>query len=259
MTLADVSLIVTAGFRPGYLNNFLLGAKKFIPEAKIIVVNDDNYPSYYQQNLPPNTIWEQVPYDTFLTRKRNLAVQLIDTKYAVLMADDFLINSDARRTLIKMLNILDMYSQPDIIAGTFNDRPYEGYLEIRDGEYIREIPLDVKTAVPFSLFKNYYIKNLYQVDIAANFFMARTKLLRQVPWDETIGPIGGEHADWFLDVKAAGGVVVWTYGLNIYEQPKNLDMESPDYGRMRHRVWEGHKLFLAKRGVKRYIQFGEQP
>ncbi len=117
------------------------------------------------------------------------------------------------------------------------------------GEYIREHQLrleDWKIA-----------PNLWKIDISANFFLAKTKLLTKVPWDETIGPIGGEHVDWFLDVKAAGGVVAWTPGLNIYEQEKNPEMESPDYRRMRARALQGHNLMLKKRGMKRYISFGE--
>jgi hypothetical protein len=250
MGLNDISLIVTAGHRAGYLQELLHGVSAFLPETTTIVVNDDDKDSEWF--VPPaKTIWEQTKPDTFLTRKRNLGVQLVDTKYAALLADDFLINSDTRRVLIRMANILDMHTRPDVIAGTFNDRRYEGHLEVMKSEYIREHALqeeDWKIA-----------PNLWQIDIAANFFLARTKLLNKVPWDETIGPIGGEHADWFLDVKAAGGVVTWQPGLNIYEQPKNADMESPDYGKRRARVWDGHALMLKKRGVKRYIGFGDKP
>jgi hypothetical protein len=257
--LNDVSLVVTAGSRPGYLKDFLTGAMQFLPEATCIVVNDDDKNSYWFTNQPPKTIWEQAPRDTFLTRKRNLGVQLVDTKYTLLMADDFVVDAELRRTIIKMANILEMYNRPDVVAGTFNSRPYEGHLEVVEGEYIREHQLDIATATPFALFKGAYIKNLYQVDLAANFFLGRTRFMQRVPWDETIGPIGGEHADWFLDVKAAGGTVVWTPGLTVFEQEKNIELESPDYGRMRSRVWDGHKLMLKKRGVKKYVGFGETP
>ncbi len=79
--LSDVSLIVTAGHRPGYLRALLTGIARYLPEATTIVVNDDETkPPYF--DLPAKTIWEQTKPDTFLTRKRNLGVQLIDTKYA---------------------------------------------------------------------------------------------------------------------------------------------------------------------------------
>ena len=251
MSLNNVSLIITAGSRPGYLKHLLNGIARYLPETTTIVVNDDeNHPSWF--NLPPKTIWEQTKPDTFLTRKRNLGVQLADTKYSLLLADDFLIDSNARRTVIRMVNILDSYDNIDVISGTYNDRRYEGFLEVVKGEYIREHQLEDDEY-------NKIGPNISKVDISTNFFLARTKLLTKVPWDETIGPIGGEHADWFLDVKAARGVVAWTPGLNIYEQEKNKDMESLDYRAKRARALEGHNLMLKKRGVKRYIGFGEQP
>jgi len=251
MTLNDVSLIVTAGSRPGYLKELLNGITQYLPEATTVVVNDDEY-NHYWFNLPRKTIWLQTNSDTFLTRKRNLGVQLADTKYALLLADDFLIDSNARRTVIRMVNILDSYNNIDVISGTYNDRRYEGFLEVVKGEYIREYQLDET--------KDWKLTpNIWQINISTNFFLARTEFLTRVPWDETIGPIGGEHADWFLDVKAARGVVAWTPGLNIYEQPKNPEMESPDYRKKRARALEGHNLMLKKRGVKRYVSFGEQP
>jgi len=246
MSLNDVSLIITAGGRPGYLKELLNGVIKYLPETTTIVVNDDDKDSSWF-NLPQKAIWKQTEPDTFLTRKRNLAVQLIDTKYALLLADDFEITTDTRATVIRMVNFLDTYPYIDVVAGTVNDRRYEGRLEVKEGEYIREHQLE------------YDHQFLYKVDIAVNFFLARTEVLRDVPWDERIGPIGGEHADWFLDMKAADKTVVWTPGLNIYEQPKDRSMEDESYRARRHRALNGHILMLAKRGVKRYISFGEQP
>lgn len=256
MPLSDVSLIVTAGHRTGYLRQCLAGIGRFLRECTTIVVNDDGArpKTPLGIDLYGWTVWDEVPRDTFLTKKRNLAVSLIDTKYAVLLADDYVIDADTRRVLIKMTNILDKYTLPDVIGGNFRGVAYEGFLKIVEGEYIQAVPLDTKS---HPLIKGR--TKLWQVDMTANFFMARTAVLRDVPWDETIGPIGGEHADWFLDMKAAGKVVVWTEGLNIDEQEKDATKEAPYYGTMRRRAWDGHALMLKKRGVKRYVSFGETP
>lgn len=247
MPLSDVTIAITAGFRSGYLYQALLGISSNLPECHVVVANDDGY---YPGNIG-NVIWKELPYDTFVTRKRNEAVKLVDTKYTLMAADDYDFTADVRAAVIRMTEILDRYQQADVIAGTFNDRRYEGYLTTVKGEYIKETRLNEAINKP-----NH--EGLYQVDIAAFWFLARTSTLRYVPWDETIGPIGGEHADWFLDLKDKGRLVLWTPGLNMYEQSKDLRMEHPEYRKMRWRCIQGHNLMLAKRGVKRYYGFDEE-
>lgn len=254
MPLSDVTIAITAGFRPGYLLSALIGIQNYLPECKVVVVNDDGI-------FPPTvngcsvvlhkTIWKELPTDTFVTKKRNEAVKLVDTKYTLMVADDYDFTVDVRAAVIRMTEILDKYQQADVIAGTFNDRRYEGYLTTVKGEYIKETRLNEAINKP-----NH--EGLYKVDIAAFWFLARTSTLRYVPWDETIGPIGGEHADWFLDLKDKGRLVLWTPGLNMYEQPKDLRMEHPEYRKMRWRCIQGHNLMLAKRGVKQYFGFDEE-
>ena len=104
--LNDVTVAITAGSRPGYLNFALLGLSRYLPECKVVVANDDGY---------------HLPKDTWLTKKRNEAVKLVDTKYTLLAADDFDFTIDVRAVVIRMANILDKYTRPDVIAGTFND------------------------------------------------------------------------------------------------------------------------------------------
>jgi hypothetical protein len=251
MSLHDVTAVVTAGSRQGYLDQMLMGMQRNLPEMRVIVVSDDGY----RNNYIPGIIWHLLPAGTFLTRKRNQGVSMVGTKYTLMLTDDFEIDMSTRATAIRMVNILERYSRPDVIAGTFNGSSYEGSLEVVLGEYIREHQLDVATATPYAKSGK---GNLWQVDLATNFFLARTNTLVDVPWDETIGPIGGEHADWFLDMKAAGKMVVWSPGLNIQEQPWNESKELPHYAPMRKKkALDGHALMLKKRGVKRYIGFTE--
>jgi hypothetical protein len=246
--LSDVTIVITAGSRPGYLRTALHGINLNLPECKRVVVNDDGQvprtPGGF--TIHEGTIWRDMPTYTFLTTKRNAGVALVDTKYTLIAADDFEFDIQSRATLIRMAEILESHPFIDVITGRVNERPYEGFLTVKEGEYIKEIRF-IRDAL-----------DVQKVDIAANFFLARTKVLRQVPWDEAIGPIGGEHADWFLDMKAAGAFVAWAPGLNINEQAKDSSKESPDYRQMRGRAMIGHELMLKKRGVKKYYGFDEQ-
>jgi hypothetical protein len=253
--LSDVTIVITAGSRPGYLRTALHGIRRNLPECKIVVANDDGArPTMLASTI--DVIWKELPPDTFLTRKRNEAVKLVDTKYTLMAADDFDFTLDSRAAVIRMAEILDAFQGAEVIAGTYNDRRYEGFLTVKAGEYIKESRLNEKTFTPFS---STQVGDFWAVDIATNWFMARTYVLRFVPWDETIGPIGGEHADWYLSMKENFRTILWTPGLNMYEQPKNREMESPNYRQMRARAFEtGHKLMLAKRGVKTYYGFDDE-
>ena len=249
--LSDVSILVTAGGRPGYLRRTLCAIRHFLPECKIVVVNDDEQAGFGYHS---EVIWREMPFDTFLTAKRNAGVALIDTKYTLLAADDFDFGWDTRTVVIKMTEILDRFHM-SVIAGTVNNRPYEGWLEVKAGEYIKEHRLAPENCT----FLTHQRAKIYSVDIAVNWFLARTEALRDVPWDETIGPIGGEHVDWFLDLKAAKRAAVWTPGLNINEQPKDPDCESPDYRARRMRAaTTGHVLMMKKRNIKHYYGFDEE-
>ena len=97
---------------------------------------------------------------------------------------------------------------------------------------------------------------LWKVDLAVNFFLARTEVLREVPWDETIRPIGGEHADWFLDLKAAKKTVAFLPFANINTQPYDPAKQDLRYKEFRRRaLTTGHALMKQKRNIKQYISF----
>lgn len=252
--LSDVSILITAGWRPGYLDETLMGLIRYLPECKRVVVTDDNY-KVYSTSQHPTTVYN-VPDDTFLTRKRNLGVSVIDTKYTLLAADDFEWTMETRASVIQMVETLDAFEFADVIAGTVNNKRYEGFLEVKEGEYIRETRLDESCGHNGVIITPH--RTWWHVDLATNFFIARTDTLRWVPWDETIGPIGGEHADWFLDMKEKNRRILWSPGLNINEQPRYLALEHCSYRQRRNRAWStGHQLFLKKRGVKCYIGFDE--
>lgn len=244
--LSDVSIVITAGSRPGCLRKALFGLRGNLPEAKIVVVNDDGkIPQTVSGfSLTQGIIWREMPPDTFLTRKRNAGVALVDTKYTLLAADDFEFDIASRATVIHMAEQLDKLPYIDVIGGRVNNRPYEGFLTEVKGQHIKETRTTLTA--------------LHSVDLLANFFLARTKVLRRNLWDETIGPIGGEHADWFLDLKSTGEMVVWDPKVNINEQEKDPSKEAPEYRAMRQRAQLGHELFLKKRGVKRYYSFDEE-
>jgi hypothetical protein len=258
--LKDITIVIPTFHRRGYLRDCLDGIQKNLPECQVRIAQDDDGDCTLEQSAYNTYYWAKLPYDSGLTAKRNAAVRLVDTQYTLMGSDDFDFSTpEVREGIIRMVRILksseiDIGREIDVVAGRVNDRSYEGFLEYVPGEYIKEHAL--RNELPFRL-KPFV---LWEIDIAANYFLARTEVLRAMPWDESIKPIGGEHADWFLDLKEAGMKVVFSSPYaNINQIPYDASKQHPDYNKLRCRaVTTGHALMMKKRNIKHYYGFDEQ-
>lgn len=251
--LENITILIPTFHRRGYLRDCLDGIAVNLPECAILVASDDGL--LPERGMLPQACdrdsWFTLPYDSGLTVKRNILAQGTLTRYALMGSDDFdFSTSQAREGIIRMAQLFKAsdltFMEVDVACGRVNNRPYEGHLEYVPGQYIKEHRIGPRQA-----------SRVTGVDIAANYFLARADFLRKFPWDETIRPIGGEHADWFLDLKAANRKVVFVPGVNINELPKDRSKEHPDYRTFRNRCWEGHAIFMKKRGIKKYYGFDE--
>lgn len=248
-SLTNVSILITTFLRDGCLLECIRRIQAHFPEVTIVVV-DDGYPTTEKQELAKHLNaggheYIVLPFDSGLPAKRNAGVKVIRTRYMLMGCDDFDFSPiEARLGIEKMRGILDLNPEIDVASGRRANEPYEGFLSIVPGQYIKETSL-----VPTGN------REFYKVDLTVNYFLARTNIVQKFPWDERM-KIGGEHGDWFLDLKNADRHVVWVPGVNITElQVPNG--EHPDYAYYRARARDlGHKIFLAKRGVMDYKGFG---
>jgi len=249
MSLSDVTILITSFLRAGCLRHCLQSISENLPECAVSIACDDNM-------LPwPGYSWAYLPFDSGLTVKRNAAVKNTKTKYALLACDDFnFFEPSVKEGIERMADTLDAHPEVDVVVGTYNQKEYEGFLEWKPGEYIKEHRLQRDYTIPVC--EEPY--PAWKIDIGINYFLARTGVLREIPWDETIRPIGGEHGDWFLQMKQAGKLVVFVPGCPITSFPRNIEWEHPDYMKYRRRAMMGHEIFLKKRGVKRYYGFDEK-
>lgn len=255
--LSKVTIVITTFLRPGYLHNCLVGIKSQLPECSIVVACDDGGYTDLSVYSPFEKLkCIQLPFDSGLTEKRNRAVELVETPYTLIASDDFDFSpASVRDGIERMVCVLDMNSEIDVVCGTYNDKKYEGVLEYKPGEYIAERRVLIcQHSTP-----QWRVPPAYKIDLGINYFLACTMALRAVPWDETIRPIGGEHADWFMMMKDYGKIVAWTPNAEIHSFERNKAWEHPDYRSYRWRAaLTGHKRFLEKWGVKRYISFDEE-
>lgn len=246
---SDITILITTFLRPGYLRECLRGIRVNLPECDIAIACDDDV-----THVPPDAhvSFVRLPFDRGLCAKRNAAVKLAHwTKYCLLGCDDFDFSTPAAREgIFKMKRVLEEHPDVDVVVGTYNGKRYEGDLEYVPGEYIREHLL---RGLPYCL-KPYPI---WKIDIGVNYFLARTRVLEEVPWDESIRPIGGEHGDWFLSMKEAGKSVVFIKDCHITTLPDHPEWRDPLYPMFRRRAYYGHEIFLKKRNIKNYYGFNQ--
>jgi hypothetical protein len=246
--LKDITIVIPTFHRRGYLAECFPAVEANLPECSVVVAQDDGGDC----TLEYNTYWAKLPYDSGLTAKRNAAVRLVETPYVLMGSDDFdFSETETRWGIIEMAAVLRQCPAVDVVVGRYKDQDYHGFLEYVPGKYIKEHRLDMNKQIP----NREKFPPFWRVDIGPNYFLARTEVLKEIPWDETIRPIGGEHASWFLDLKAANKMVVYLPYANINEQPRDRSKEHPNYREFRARCWDGHNLMKKKRNITQYIDF----
>ncbi len=250
--LSRVTIVIPTFLRPGYFDACLSSILEKLPECKIAVACDDTLTPEPWPNK--NIKFVRLPFDSGLTMKRNYAVQMVETEYTLLACDDFnFTDPETRRGIERMIHVLDAHKDIDVAVGTYNDRMYEGtFLHVLD-EYIAE-----RRICRHDQLGEWVRLGALKIEIGINYFLARTVVLRQVPWDENIRPIGGEHADWFLRMKDYGKAIVWVPNCPIRSFERNDSWAHPYYNRYRRRAHIGHKIFMEKWNIKRYIEFDEE-
>lgn len=247
MPLNDVTICITSFLRPGYLRACLEGIRINFPECEIVVADDSGSGIDLTPQQPmANTRWVSLPYDTGLTGKRNRAVMETETPYWFCGADDFDFTTPGfRQGLETAAGILDARPDIDLVGGRVDGNPYESDLRY-DAE--KNVMHEVKLVPDGSPFQ--------QCDLVVNAFLARTATLREVPWDEDVRPIGGEHGQFFLHMKTAGKITVWLpgWGLNTLKLGYGSNMQDPKYASLRGRaVSTGHRIMLKKENLNDWV------
>jgi glycosyltransferase involved in cell wall biosynthesis len=246
-SLFDVSILITTFLRDGYLFECLNRIKNNLPECRVLVV-DDGDPSDKKSVLASQMTYELLPFDSGLSAKRNAGVRLCKTKYLLMGCDDFDFSTvEARVGVLKLIEVLDEFSVLDVASGRFNNYAYEGFLEYKPGEYIRQRWLRERPPIFYGTARG--------CDITVNYFLMRIDGLRGLPWDDRM-KIGGEHGEWFLSLKEAGKKVAWVPGVNITALYFGEAFQDPRYCSYRDRAMNlGHRIFKEKRGIKNFIGF----
>jgi hypothetical protein len=263
----DITIAVTTFMRPGYAFNCLAALLRDLPNCRVILADDsppldslNGVPGIgLDGGIPPGEIvhkWKgfqhsgiYMPFDSGLAAKRNAIVRACETKYLLLFCDDFLMDEAGADGVERLYQVLEQWPQIAVAAGRVDNRPYEAWLEYVKGSHIRE------RRIVFSEKAEWF-----PVDLAVNYFMGRTEVMRRFPWPEEM-KIGGEHVCFFLDLKLAREIegasdldVVWVPDVNVKTMTLGPEAQDSRYDQYRARAFElGHAAMKRRYNIKTYV------
>lgn len=215
----DVTFGITMFRRPESLRRLIASIWTLYPTAKIKVADNGDVPLHCR-----GVDYHKLEFDCGLSASRNWLADNIDTRYYMLLEEDF--EFSGWTDLAKLKTAVDSGFQ---IAG--------GSL-FQDGRlyrYDRDLHLEGDTLYGKNAQSQLQVVNGVTVkpcDMVFNFFMARTEFLRRQRWDDELKLT--EHLEYFWRLKKEQpGVVchvpdVWAY--------HHRDRPAPGYTQMRQRA-----------------------
>ena len=184
--LSDVTLAIKTFERPQALERLLASIREHYPTINVAIADDSERPSFDVGNVGHFVRYHGLEFDVGLSAGRNFLVKNIETRYTVILDDDFVFTAqtDLERWLHGMQSGRSKYA---LIGGCCvrpdgREQHYEGFMiddkKRRALRLVRVVPTD-----------------LAPVHITLNFFIAQTEVLRLVQWDDRFKV--GEHEDFF--------------------------------------------------------------
>ena len=163
----------------------------------------------------PNCNYITLPFNSGLSKGRNIMVSKVKTPYIFLLDDDNYITE--LESTKKIIQFLDNFSDYSLVGGICVDRKkiyndfcirYSGLFEKieNDNIFLKENEKKIE---------NPYIENMYETHICLNLFIARTNTLKKYKWDENLKL--GEHEVFFYNLFVNNIKIVISYDFNIRE------------------------------------------
>jgi GT2 family glycosyltransferase len=245
----DVTVIMKTFHRPETATRAVDHLRRYYPEIRLLVADDSREELAFRH---PAAEVVRLPFDSGISRGRNVLLERVETEYFLLMDDD---NWFSRHTrLERMLGVLER-ERFDILAchvyfrrqteRLFPRRRLNGFfmdLRLEDGT-LRFIDPRCEDA-----------RGGCACDLVENFFLARTRRVREIGgWDDRLKV--AEHADFFLRAKRAGLKVGYTPLAGVDHVHLHRERASQDYAPFRdHRQGEFRRIWIAAHGIRRVVE-----
>ncbi len=146
-----------------------------------------------------------LPFDCGLSQARNILVEkavIMGLQYSLITADSIEFISMTITKLDMAIKFLNSMPDAGILGFDLKNRiPWEFFMDLDKDEFIFKKAIQMRRDITTNL----SIKNC---DICRNFFIAKTRILQEVKWDNDLKLC--EHEDFFWRYKKTGYKVYWT-------------------------------------------------
>lgn len=218
-----LTICIKTIYRKQLLDAHLSHIRKILPTIKIIVT-DDSDDDYKKQNKQitekyNNVEYIPVPYDSGLSKCRNIAVERVTTEYVMIVDDSKGISHNNNNILNKIIQFMDT-NKYSVVCGTCLNRSYlhsvytHKLIDIKNittGAHLlnnKKIALkSIKSKTPLEVRFKFIDPSkskpivddtlkLYNIDLGGNYFIAKTNVIRKFKWNNDLKL--SEHEDFFL-------------------------------------------------------------
>ena len=253
-----VTIVAKAFERPQCLRRLLDSAARMYPGIEVIVLDDSERPSLSVEDIAryraaPGGLELQYirsEYDIGLSDGRNRLVELATTPFVLLVDDDFELKT--KGGVEELLSALEGGGF-DLAGGCVDSPQGDAWsYSFHESEGTLTLTPFVPCALVAAPAPPDYVSqgaSCWRADFILNFFLARTEFLWRVKWDARLKL--GEHEDFFLRVKDAGGRVAMCRGASAYND-NSCDLTEA-YKEKRRRVFDYWVEFFLKRGLKKMV------
>ena len=251
--MKSCTAIIKTFLRDDYFFECYRSLKETYPDIKALVADSGNDSEVKTKFIEDNKVnYYKLPFDSGICVGRNTLIKKVKTKYVLIGDDDFKYTDTAK--VQEMIDFLEANPEYDLIGGRIKEngkvRDYQGFMNIKgttfnlekleliDYEHCDKSGLDYKPC-----------------DITFNFFVARTKAVKQVLWDEKI-KVRYEHSSFFMDFKSAGHKVAFSPDPIVIHKPWGI---KPDKAYINYRNrFNDNKVFFNRFDVERIIDMNNR-
>jgi len=240
-----IAIIFTTFLRNGLAMDTIASILGNWRDDYVLLVADQNRPGAYLFEKPDDKInYYQLPFDCGLSYARNFLVQKakeMGCEFCLVTADSIAFEKQLDLDPIK--NFLRRCDNRGLVGFNLEGRAkWEwnfGGLDAHN--FILTVPKEQIVGVNIN-----YVK----VDLCKNFYLAKTEMLVEIPWDNDLKV--AEHEDWAWRVKQNGKYLLFSTG---YITAKYIDSKSPEYLVYRQRMYnEFRNKLRAKYKIDGWVQ-----
>ncbi|XP_006812100.1 beta-1,4 N-acetylgalactosaminyltransferase 1-like [Saccoglossus kowalevskii] len=191
-----------------------------------IIVADDSL--QIQKISKPNVKHYSMPYTSGYFAGRNLALSQVQTEFVLYVDDDFIFTNET--VLKKMADRLRNYPITLVAGAVHNGVDIAGRANVMEigyskkGMCYRHKQLDI--AHP-------YLPHCWWTELSLNFFMARTKTLQRIGFDQNTVAYNRGHAEFWIDALGKSNSI-FCNDVGVDHESKSVTSETYEEDRNSH-------------------------